>query len=332
MPGDLVRTVRDLVHGFAPLAERKHISLHLNTDLDVLVCRYDHDVLEKALSNLISNAIKFAEPGDEVSIKLGAATIAADSLVTVSVRDTGPGIAEEELPRIFGRFEQVDSSMRRRHEGTGIGLAVAKELVELHGGEITVKSELGTGTTFTIRIPVEIAKVELPDSGDGESTVVDRNEEDPHRPLPNDTNPVLVLVEDNRDVREYLRVHLAADYVIVEADDGEAGLRAIREHHPDLILTDVMMPRMDGYEMCRLLKADDEFSDIPIVMLTAKVDESSTVEGIESGADVYISKPFKITELKARLANLVSTRRALRTRFSKEIFVRPSDIKITPEE
>ncbi|MGA7305882.1 MAG: response regulator, partial [Rhodothermales bacterium] len=144
--------------------------------------------------------------------------------------------------------------------------------------------------------------------------------------------PLILIVEDNADVREYLRSHLGSNYRLVEAEDGEAGLAATREHRPDLIISDIMMPRMDGYEMCRLIKKNEDLRHIPVIMLTAKAGEHDTVEGLQSGADDYMAKPFSVTELEARVGNFISSRRLLREKYSHEIIVKPGDIEIAPEE
>ena len=252
--------------------------------------------------------------------------------------DTGVGIPPDQLEKIFERFQQGDTSIRRQHEGSGIGLTLARDLTELHGGILMVESVVGDGSRFVVTLPVQTPDaaptsehaageaVLLEDATaarDGSSSASDDEASE---------RPKILVVEDNADVREYLRTHLGKDYHVIEAEDGALGLEAAREHEPDLVLSDVMMPNMDGYEMCRLIKANEDLRYIPVVMLTAKASERDTIEGLQSGADDYLEKPFSVAELTARVSNLISTRRELHEAFSREIFVRPADIEITPDE
>ncbi|MFQ5569998.1 MAG: ATP-binding protein [Rhodothermales bacterium] len=341
-PGDLVAFTRDLTRSFVPLAERRRLDLRFEAEPETLLLNFDADALEKVFSNLLSNALKFTPEGGKVLVTMDACERDDGSWGEVSVRDNGPGIAKEDLARIFDRFQQVDTSIRRKFEGSGIGLTLAKELVELHGGEIRAESEVGFGSVFTVRLPrpkvLPVPGDTVP-SGDGkpEAALLEEAllppviEVQPAAASDGKKSTILV-VEDNADVRAYLRSHLDADYHVVEAEDGEAGLERARETRPDLILADVMMPRMDGYEMCRLLKAHDELRAIPVVMLTAKAGEQDTLEGLGSGADDYLAKPFSVGELKARVANLIASRREMRAKYSREVVVRPADITITPEE
>lgn len=340
--GDFLSFLQKLVQAFIAMAERKHIRLQFSTEIESLSFDFDADVLEKVFSNLLSNALKFTPEGGKVWVTVFLPEGETPGLVAVSVKDTGSGIAKEDQARIFDRFQQADTSSTRVHEGTGIGLALAKELVVLHEGTISVDSDPGFGSVFTVHLPLKNVTDRhhepLGFGGDAamleeaaiQSVVVpasQRTTEDA-----DDNKPTILIVEDNADVRVFLRSHLTADYHVLEAEDGEVGLRTAREANPALILADVMMPRMDGFEMCRLIKANDKLRSIPVVMLTAKAGEQDTLEGLGSGADDYIAKPFNMPELKARIANLITTRREMRSQFSREVVVQPTGITIQSQE
>jgi signal transduction histidine kinase/DNA-binding response OmpR family regulator len=339
---DLADFTRHLALSFVPLAERRGIQLQVPSEVEALPFEFDPDALEKTLGNLVSNALKFTPEGGKVHVGLRTEPPENPSHVGIFVKDTGPGISSEDLERIFDRFQQADTSIRRPFEGSGIGLALAKELTELHRGQLLVESTPGFGTTFTVRLPLPETLPSLAvgeDNGrraagvDLEEAALESGGPPSHSvPATDGDRPVILIVEDNPDVRAYVRDHLEKEYRIVETEDGEQGLAAAREHKPALVLADVMMPNMDGYEMCRLIKANEELRHIPVVMLTAKAAERDTLEGLQSGADDYLAKPFSVNELKARAANLISTRREMREKFSREIIVRPGEITITPEE
>jgi len=255
------------------------------------------------------------------------------NIVGISVRDTGVGISEEELPKLFDRFYQVDSSQTREHEGTGIGLALTKELVELHHGTISVDSKLGEWTEFTIVLPVGRAHLKDGEIVDFEESVVDNILVDKEEFIPStvegiiqtevidEDKNILLVVEDNADVREFIKDSLGNDFQIEEAANGEQGVRKAEKIIPDLILSDIMMPKMDGNELTRILKNDEKTSHIPIILLTAKSDQESKLKGLETGADDYLTKPFDTKELRIRIKNLINIRRKLQEKYSKGDFV-----------
>lgn len=342
---DLVAFLRNLVFAFASRAEREDIALQFASDKDELLLYAEPDKLEKIFTNLLSNAFKFTPSRGKIRVALTSGIDQAGDYAEVVVKDTGQGIPAEEQPYIFDRFYQVDASLVRRYEGAGIGLALTKELVELHGGAIRVESEPGFGTAFTVRLrlgtdhlrpedlvetdrPLTAAKkVDVPAADEGERPVpVEAGETAP------DDAPTVLLVEDNHDVRVYLRQHLSAHYHVVEAADGVEGLEKARERSPALVIADVMMPRIDGYALCRALKTDEALEHIPVVLLTAKASVESKVEGLETGADDYVYKPFSMQELLVRVENLIEVRRVLRERFSGEVVIRPSEVSVPSEE
>jgi len=253
----------------------------------------------------------------------------------IVVRDSGVGISAEQLPRVFERFYQADASVTRPYEGTGIGLALVKELVELHGGEVTAESVVGEGSTFTVRLPlgegapvVRVAQVEgdrtsrqrvttLESDGEVAALVIDDvDERVQSSPIDHATDRTTVLVvDDNTDVRAYVRSVLESAYRVVEEDDGESALEVIRSELPDLIVADVMMPKMDGLTLARALKSDPMTDAIPLVLLTARAAPEDQVVGLETGADAYLLKPFDPDVLSACVANLLAQRQRLRERF-----------------
>jgi DNA-binding response OmpR family regulator len=249
------------------------------------------------------------------------------------VSDTGIGIPTESLDKIFLRFYQVEEPKARELGGTGIGLALVKELVDLHHGSVSVESHAGGGTIFRIRLPLGMGHLgsdEVAESQGDEDTgkrLSSKMTEVPRAGLESmrtvreagDRQKALVLVvEDNPDMRTYLTGSLKGDYRVVDATDGEAGLQMAINGIPDLVISDVMMPRMDGFELCKRLKNDDRTSHIPVILLTARATSRDKLEGLERGADDYLIKPFDVEELKARVGNLIAVRRTLKERFVRE--------------
>lgn len=344
-PMNLEAFLRNLVSAFASRAEREDIALQFAAEKGDLLLYAEPDKIEKVFTNLLMNAFKFTPSHGKIRVSLTSGADGAGAYAEVIVKDTGRGIPAEDLPHVFDRFYQADASLVRRYDGAGIGLALSRELVELHGGTIRVESEPGFGTAFHVRLrcgtdhlrPEDIVEEEaympadggdgvlLPGMVEGEPGSTDASEE-----LPDDA-PTVLLVEDNEDVRTYVREHLAAHYHVVGAADGMEGMQQAQAVRPDLVIADVMMPRMDGYELCRKLKADDELGEIPVILLTAKAAEESKVEGLETGADDYIYKPFSMRELLVRVENLIEVRRALRGRFSDEVVIRPKGVVVSSE-
>ncbi len=352
-PENIVSFIKGLVLSFASAAERKRIALSISAEEENIVVYFDRDKLEKIVSNLLSNALKFTPEGGRVSIQLSVTSeqsppkqLITDDWLLITIKDTGPGIPADQLDKVFDRFYQVDASHTREHEGTGIGLALTKELVELHHGEILVESEAGRGTRFILRLPLGKEHLRPEEvAGDQargkEQGAIERDFDFPsirpstdpsiQEPATSDETIVLI-VEDNRDVRQYIRQYLEPAFKVIEAVDGMDGVQKALDLIPDLIISDVMMPKRDGNELCSILKTDEKTSHVPIIMLTAKADSESKVHGLETGADDYLIKPFDSKELLARVHNLIKQRRQLRERFSREIVLKPQDIAITPKD
>ncbi len=285
------------------------------------------------MSNLLSNAIKFTPAGGD--IYLGIKTEGAEKLV-LSVKDTGVGISEKDLPHIFDRFYQADASHTRLGEGTGIGLALVRELVKLMGGSTAVESKVGEGSVFTVVLPVT-KTAEMARSGHFEPTappLAFKKENLETDALQRTDRPIVLLVEDNPGVITYLASFLAAAYEVETAANGKIGIEKAIELVPDLVVSDVMMPEKDGFEVCETLKTDERTSHIPVILLTAKSDQASKIEGLSHGADAYLAKPFSKEELLIRIEKLIDLRRQLQQRFknSSEL-VRVMETKVPdPEE
>lgn len=358
--GNIVSFAWRITHSFQSVAASKDISLITVSDAERIELYFDTDKMEKILSNLLSNAFKFTpERGKvEVSVRVtlsptlpisgptgeqsvGGAREGGQGIVDIAISDTGIGIPEEELSHIFDRFYQVDGSEPRKQEGTGIGLALVKELVDVHHGTISVRSAIGKGTKFTIQFPLgsahlkasEIARRTYEEDStttEAEASVIPEAAVKPpeERAESIEHGALILVVEDNADVRSYIREQLDPTYRVLESHDGNEGIKTAIETIPDLIISDVMMQEKDGYELCRILKRDEKTSHIPIILLTAKAGTESKIEGLELGADDYLVKPFEVKELLVRVKNLVDQRKKLREKFQRELIVQPKDVKV----
>ena len=337
--GDIYWFLRSIAAGFTSFAVQRNVNYHILIPNETQDASFDADKLEKMVSNLLSNAFKFTHEGGEVSISAHI----ENGVITIAVEDTGEGIQAEYVQQIFDRFYQIDNSKTRQQEGAGIGLALTKELVELHHGSITVESQPGQGSIFKVVLPIyhnqystnervaqeiEIDTDVKLHSADSVKTIGETSGKD----IPKEDMPILLIVEDNADLRQFVSGHLQ-EYKIIEAANGIEGMKQAVEIIPDLIISDIMMPGMDGVELCRHLKSDERTSHIPVILLTAKADIESRLEGLETGADDYITKPFHAHELQIRSKNLIAQRNKLKERFSRSIILKPKDIAITsPDE
>jgi signal transduction histidine kinase/ligand-binding sensor domain-containing protein/DNA-binding response OmpR family regulator len=334
---------------FSALAERKQITYHFRYPKENLVLYFDADKLEKIITNLLSNAFKFTPAGEEIiftaCLKPGKNKYQSNGnttkqILVLEVKDSGAGMDEEQVEHIFQRFYQAHSTHDTDTEGSGIGLSLVKELVELHGGEIAVTSERGAGSCFTVSLLLQEAdfaefvsqssrEVEIPVLDNEHDNRAGSETETPEEGATSLDAPLLLLVEDNADVRTFISESLKASYRLLEASNGREGYQIAIETIPDLVLSDVMMPEMDGVALCARLKADEKTAHVPVVLLTAKASGGDKIEGLQTGADDYIVKPFEAEELRARIDNLIESRRMLREQFSREILLQPTAVKIT---
>jgi PAS domain S-box-containing protein len=313
-PTDLCALTIDLASNFRSACERAGLRFVVDCAPLPEPIYVDREMWEKIVLNLLSNALKFTFEG-EIAVRIRD----AGAGVEMAVSDTGIGIPPDELPRMFERFHRVENARGRSHEGSGIGLALVSELVKLHGGSISVHSALGTGTIFSIRIPKGTAHLPADrlrvSTAPPESTtarahayVTEALEWLPAAPQPAVSRrdlPTVLLADDNADLREYARRLLAEQYDVQVVADGQSALEAAQALRPDLIVSDVMMPRLDGFGLIRALRADPELRAIPIILLSARAGEESRIEGLDRGADDYLVKPFNARELLVRAGTLI---------------------------
>lgn len=333
---NLVSTLKGLVSSFESLAHEKNISLTFKSDSESQLSWFDKDKFEKIINNLLSNALKFTPDGGSVLVTIQNKLENQRQLTEIKISDTGISIPKDKLDKIFDRFFQVDDSTQRSYGGSGIGLALVKEFVDLHKWEISVNSELGKGTEFIINIPIgddylhvdERMKSEVPiNMGREESKEIGAEEllqqitdnSEQSNLINAGSKPSILIVDDSADVREYLISLLENSCQVFEAANGIEGLNSAIEISPDLIISDVMMPSMDGFEFCEKIKSDWHTSDIPVILLTAKASLESKLEGLEIGADDYLTKPFESRELFIRIKNLLEQRKRLKEKYSNDL-------------
>ncbi len=339
--GDPMAFMRQVVNQFGGLARQGGIDLIWTTNersdgltvtaSDERLYRFDADKWEKIAYNLLANALKFTPKGGQVHV---TGHIRADDRFVLRVADTGIGIAADQLPRIFERFHQVDASSTRAYSGTGIGLALVKELTDWLGGRVAVESEVGRGSVFTVELPLAAPAPENPGvrqptkpllhpaveisarSRSGLSAGIESGAMAVSDSEANSLgNPIVLVVEDNADLRAQIANYLSAQYQMLTASTGRQGLESALAEVPDLIVSDVMMPEMDGYELVERLKADERTSHIPVILLTAKSSPDSRMKGLQAGADEYVGKPFSLAELALRIGNGLRTRQNWQKRF-----------------
>ena len=314
-----------VLESMAPLAEARGIALtHEGLDVSPVVISGDRGALEKVFFNLLSNAIKFTDEGGRITAR---SALGPDS-ISVTIEDTGIGMSSESLPYVFDRFRQADSSSTRKYGGTGLGLALVKEITEKHGGRVAIDSEPGRGTSVSVTLPTfagSASDEDLPDAGEDEAdgAITPQRELDlaaqladtAIRHTPVATAPsvspntgfehTVLIVDDEPDMREYLTDLLDGEYRILTAASGHAALEAARQHRPELIVLDLMLPEIDGLEVCRRIKQDSELRVCRIVLLTARANEPSKLSALENGADDFLTKPFSGIEVQTRLRNLL---------------------------
>lgn len=306
-------------HSFQTLALKKHIHfvLEVNDDRADYLMAVDAEKMECVYFNLLSNAFKFTPENGTITVTLSTLTKEEGGrYARLVVADTGSGISVQHIRHIFDRFYQIDVN----HAGSGIGLALAKAFVELHGGEITVDSVEGKGTVFTVDIPMTVVEEPSADLVQEpritQQTVVEELEDmETEEQIPDENKECILIIDDNADVRDYVKSLLKEEYTVIEAPDGRAGLKKAMKYVPDAIICDVMMPVMDGLECCRKLKTELQTSHIPVMLLTACSLDEQRIQGFECGADSYISKPFNSKLLLVRLRNLMDNHKRLKQFF-----------------
>ena len=313
--GDIFKCLRTAVSSFNSHAAQRQMDYLVDIPNEILWAAFDRNKLEKIVYNLLSNAFKFSDDREQVIFR----TKYQNDVLEIQVSDSGKGISRDKLPFIFDRFYQVDGSLTKSTQGSGIGLSLSKNLVELMNGTITVTSEEGKGTFFLVQLPIEKIEIRQREAAIGQ--INSNSSSVPAMPFElNKTDsrdlPQVLLVEDNVDMRQFIRTQLIDEYKVIEANNGDKGISKAKAIMPDLIITDLMMPKIDGIELCKQLKTSIETSHIPIIMLTARAGVENKIEGLETGADDYLTKPFNKEELSVRVNNLIEQRKRLREHFS----------------
>ena len=341
---DMVKFLKPIAHAFTSYAERQFIDYKCTFPEESVEIYFEPDKIEKVVINLLSNAFKFTPEFKKIEFEVCDTATA----LQIIVRDAGIGIPADQLDFIFDRFYQIDNGDKK---GSGIGLALTKEVVDLHKGKIEVDSESGKGTTFTVSLLK--GKDHLP-----EDTIIDMemdhrhfeedfkelemvrnngpihaNEEEVEE-IPEEDLPLVLIAEDNEDMRLFISEYLVSDYRIIETTNGEEALEAACEKIPDVIVSDIIMPKMNGYELCQKIKSDEKTSHIPVILLTAKASGESTEKGFELGADYYVTKPFNPKLLELRIKNMLKTRDQMRQQLTalQETNVEPRDLKIASKD
>lgn len=323
----IVQFVSLLIASFDNISESRNIQLKLDSiipeDTDIYL---DSHKLKHILTNLYSNAIKFTPEGGCITTMLSFDEIDKRKYLRISVKDTGIGIAEKDITNIFNRFYQANSSSDNP-SGSGIGLHLVREYVKLHEGNISVESELGKGTTFSFIIPLDLTSTANEPIADTDNSIP--ADEHNREASADDKRPTVLIAEDNKEFRDFLSEYLSGEYNVVTTADGVDALNQTKKVHPDLIVTDLMMPRMDGIELITKLKQDISTSHIPVILLTAKASDESRIESYKVGADSYISKPFNYDVLQARIRTLMQQAERRKSQFRKDVDIEPSAVTIT---
>ncbi|MBD3588425.1 ATP-binding protein [Bacteroides sp. GM023] len=311
--GDLPSIIRELMNGFQIAGREKGILVEYHSDCDSKLSLFDSDKVEKIFSNLLYNALKFTSDGGTVEVSVSE----VDKNYVISVKDTGIGISEKDLPHIFNRFYQGENNKKISSKGRGIGLMLVKKYVELHDGEISVISKMGAGTEFTVTLPIVVLPEKKAEDISNENTIDLGDDKKTYK---------ILVVDDEKDIRQFLNLHLGPNFKVILADNGREALHKIKEKLPDLIITDWMMPEMNGLELCKTLKGDELTSHIPIIILTVKSDEESYYDSVSAGVDDFIKKPFSIRMLKAKVRKLLEKQEQQRRYYTELIKTMPYEV------
>jgi signal transduction histidine kinase/ligand-binding sensor domain-containing protein/DNA-binding response OmpR family regulator len=334
--GDIIEFIRNISTSFIEFSEKKHVHLTFFSGIKELSVIFDEDKMGKIMMNLLSNAFKFTPTGGRVDIEL--TLLPADNeqqeRLEIKISDTGIGIKDEDKEHIFERFYQVQHKDYNRFGGSGVGLHLAKEFVTLHKGTIDVVDNIGQGSVFIVTLPViriPNGQVYTPQESESrEIPVADlTGEESEHEEHKGDKQPVILIVDDSDDFRLFMKDSLKSEYHVKEASDGAKAWEIIPALQPDIIVSDVMMPEVDGIELAKRVKSDIKTSHIPLILLTARSAEEQELEGLDSGADDYITKPFNFEILSLRIKRLLQLRQKRQERFNGKLEISPSEITIT---
>ncbi len=327
---NVVGAVKKISEQFNSLADKKNISLDYHVPEQKVFGWIDVTKLEKIVHNLLSNAIKFTPERGRITIAVALKNPNQkypEGYMALSIKDSGPGINPRELKNIFDRFYQADNQ-NKKNQGVGIGLSFSQSLAKIHGGALTVKSKLNEGSTFTLKLPSGTAHLTSEQMIDDKELILTNldmpidqvNEREAVISYENGNKPVLLIIEDNIEINHYIASELSDEYAIISCVNGSKGLEVARDKSPDVIISDIMMPGIDGLEVCRQVKKDVQINHIPFILLSAKTTNESRVKGLQAGADVYLIKPFNMDVLKMQLSSLLENRKRIHEEFKKAPF------------
>ncbi|GAB1855497.1 two-component regulator propeller domain-containing protein [Flavobacteriaceae bacterium MHTCC 0001] len=350
---NIINFIKEVSEPFQFMARKQQMQFIVTSENESRLSWFDHDAVEKIINNLLSNAFKFTPKNGRININISfhndsetAPNSSFPKYVMVKVSDSGPGMAESKVKSIFERFFSEKNEDRINAKGIGIGLTFTKDLVLLHQGNIRVESKLNEGSTFIVKLPTEKrAYLNIPEitckdasesdfhvrSSESDSLAISLNDDILDKNLMgsgNDT-PILLVVDDNKDIRTFIKQALKDKYIVYTAENGEDAIDILSNISPKIVITDVMMPIMDGIELCKYIKNRKETSHIPVVMLTAKLSQENEILGLKNGADAYIRKPFDIELLELKLSNIIKHREELRNKFNLDITLQPKEITVT---
>jgi CheY-like chemotaxis protein len=343
LPGNIVALLKDVVFSFTEHAHARHVTLNLTSEYSGIELTFDRDELEKVFCNLLHNAFKFTPAGGSIAVTIGTVIDSEtnnSSAVRVVIEDNGIGIPSDDLPKIFNRFFQAEHN-NISESGFGIGLALAKGIIQLHGGSIQVEStEADTDrpgfTRFTILLPIAVSSREpvAPSTPCEDSFIPNKLSEMSGAEASGikTDRPIIMLVEDNIEIRSCLREILTPVYDVIEANNGTEAWPLIADQLPDLVVSDIAMPEMDGLELTHLIKNDDRTNHIPVILLTARGATEHHVEGIATGADDYITKPFHAQILLLKIRNLIASREKLKEKYRRVITLVPGHEEVEDPE
>ncbi len=317
--GDVVFFLKEVAQKFQEAFKKKNINFKFEHTEEQFMFMYDKEKMQNVMMNLLSNALKFTPEGGKVELFLNVNE--DKTQVEIKVVDNGVGISADDIDKIFIRFFQSDKNVKLGISGSGIGLNLVQEMVQLHNGSVSVSSEEEHGACFTVVLPVE--------KKEAEATELIEDESCADNEVSLSKNSSILLVEDNIDFRRFMKDTLQSKFKVLEASDGEQGYKLAHEHLPDLIISDVMMPNVDGLELCKKLRNDIRTSHIPFILLTARTADEDKIKGLEIGADDYIAKPFNMHLLLLRVGNLIAKRHEMQNKFQKSVDISPSELEIT---
>ena len=332
--GDIITFTSEASASFTDLAERNHINYSFETQAAGIIAKFDHDKLERILFNLLSNAFKFTAAGGNISVLVGLAGAGEPDkkVLEIKITDTGIGIPKEKQTKIFEPFFQVGTPENILNHGSGIGLSITQEFVKMHGGELFVESEPGNGSCFVVRLPLDVEDEKLP-----VTQIVTKQPDAKHKisavsASQTDKKPMVLLVEDNDDMRFYLKDNLKHTYNIIEAVNGKEGWQKALAQHPNLIVSDVSMPEMNGVELCKKIREDYRTNHIPLILLTALTEEKDQLAGLVNGANDYITKPFNFEILASKINGLLSMQEMMKKTYQKQKEIQVEDMVIVSED